>query len=156
VSPASGPIGPATTGRRCCTPTRSVTATAGHPALARNSPNRPATNSTGSAAPRDAASTSPAATHGDHEPIRALLTHVAGGALGIDRPRAALDDLDKALHYEAWARTELIFGTDEQRAPLPARLEQLTRHVDAVLAHLATVPAPANTATKPTAGTASR
>jgi cell filamentation protein len=90
-----------------------------------------------------------AAAHGDYEPIRALLTQVAGGDLGIDRPRAALDDLDKGLHYEAWARTGLIFGTDEHRATLPAGLEQLARHVDAILAHLATLPAPAGTATQP-------
>lgn len=33
-----------------------------------------------------------AATHGDYEPMRALLTTVAGGTLGTDRPLDALND----------------------------------------------------------------
>ncbi len=43
-----------------------------------------------------------AAAHGDYEPARALLTVVAGGSTGIDRPITVLNDLDKYLHGQAW------------------------------------------------------
>ena len=36
-----------------------------------------------------------AAGHGDYEPMRALLTVVAGGTVGVDRQVEALDDFDK-------------------------------------------------------------
>jgi fido (protein-threonine AMPylation protein) len=39
-----------------------------------------------------------AAGNGDLEPMRALLTQVAGGAVGVDRPVDALDDLHKLQH----------------------------------------------------------
>jgi hypothetical protein len=46
-----------------------------------------------------------AAANGDYEPMRALLTLAAGGTVGVDREVAALDDLDKLQHGQAWART---------------------------------------------------
>lgn len=42
-----------------------------------------------------------AAGHGQVEPMRALLTQVAGGIVGADRPRQAFDDLDKLLRARA-------------------------------------------------------
>ena len=56
-----------------------------------------------------------AAAHGDYEPARALLTVVAGGSTGIDRPVTVLDDLDKYLHAQAWARTGQVFGTEQEK-----------------------------------------
>ncbi len=70
-----------------------------------------------------------AADGGDLEPMRALLTTVTGGTLGSDRPRPVLDDLDRALRAEAWARTGLAFGTGEQREQLRQRLPALTEHI---------------------------
>lgn len=40
------------------------------------------------------------AAHGDYEPMRALLTVVARGAVGVDRPVDALNDLDALQHRQ--------------------------------------------------------
>lgn len=77
-----------------------------------------------------------AAGHGDYEPMRALLTVVAGGTVGIDREVDALDDLDKLQHAEAWARTGMVFGTAAERATLTSQLEDLGNRIDVVRSHL--------------------
>jgi cell filamentation protein len=81
-----------------------------------------------------------AAAHGDYEPMRALLTVVAGGTVGADREIAALDDLDQLLHGQAWARTGLVFGTDTQRATLHPQLEELHSRIAIVARHLTAHP----------------
>ena len=48
-----------------------------------------------------------AAGNGDLEPMRALLTQVAGGTMGVDRTIDALDDLHKLQHALAWTRVGL-------------------------------------------------
>lgn len=78
-----------------------------------------------------------AAAGGEPEPMRALLTAAAGGALGSDRPRAVLDGLDRALRAEAWARTGLVFGSAEQRQQLRQQLPALTEQITALSATLA-------------------
>ena len=82
-----------------------------------------------------------AAANGDYEPMRALLSVVAGGSVGIDREIAALDDLDKLLHGQAWARTGMVFGTDAQREQLRPQLEELQARIGIVALHLADCPA---------------
>lgn len=77
-----------------------------------------------------------AAAHGDYEPMRALLTAVAGGTLGTDRPLDALNDLDKLQHGQAWARTGMVFGSAAERAALTPQLEELSRRAEAVRHHL--------------------
>ena len=77
-----------------------------------------------------------AAAHGDYEPARALLTVVAGGSTGIDRPVTVLDDLDKYLHAQAWARTGLVFGTEQEKQTVTGQLRELDTRVVDVSHHL--------------------
>ena len=81
-----------------------------------------------------------AAAHGDYEPMRALLTVTAGGSLGVDRQITALDDLDKLLRAQAWARTGLVFGIDEERETLRPRFAELGSQIAAVRHHLSVHP----------------
>ena len=90
-----------------------------------------------------------AAGHGDYEPMRAVLTAVAGGTVGVDRDVEALDDLDKLLHGQAWARTGMVFGTDQERTTLVPQLEELGTRIDAVRAHLALQPDHLSTTEQP-------
>ena len=87
----SGPTGSPTTGRRCCTPTPSAWAIL---RWERSSADRNVF-------------VAAVAGNGDLEPMRALLTQVAGGTVGVDRPVDALDDLRKLLHALAWTRVGL-------------------------------------------------
>ena len=41
--------------------------------------------------------------------MRTLLTVIAAGSVGVDRPVDALDDHDKLQHGQAWARTGMVF-----------------------------------------------
>lgn len=77
-----------------------------------------------------------AAANGDYEPMRALLTVAAGGTVGVDREIAALDDLDKLQHGQAWARTGAVFGTDEQKQTIAVQLEELGERIGIVHLHL--------------------
>jgi cell filamentation protein len=77
-----------------------------------------------------------AAANGDYEPMRALLTVAAGGTVGVDREVAALDDLDKLQHGQAWARTGAVFGTDEQKQTIAMQLEELGDRIGIVHLHL--------------------
>jgi hypothetical protein len=77
-----------------------------------------------------------AAANGDYEPMRALLTVAAGGTVGVDREIAALDDLDKLQHGQAWARTGAVFGTDEQKQIIAVQLEELGDRIGIVHLHL--------------------
>jgi cell filamentation protein len=77
-----------------------------------------------------------AAANGDYEPMRALLTVAAGGTVGVDREVAALDDLDKLQHGQAWARTGAVFGTDEQKQTIAVQLEELDDRIGIVHLHL--------------------
>lgn len=77
-----------------------------------------------------------AAANGDYEPMRALLTVAAGGTVGVDREVAALDDLDKLQHGQAWARTGAVFGTDEQKQTIAVQLEELGDRIGIVHLHL--------------------
>ena len=77
-----------------------------------------------------------AAANGDYEPMRALLTVAAGGTVGLDREVAALDDLDKLQHGQAWARTGAVFGTDEQKQTIAVQLEELGDRIGIVHLHL--------------------
>jgi cell filamentation protein len=77
-----------------------------------------------------------AAANGDYEPMRALLTVAAGGTVGVDREVAALDDLDKLQHGQAWARTGAVFGTDEQKQTIAVQLEELRDRIGIVHLHL--------------------
>lgn len=70
-----------------------------------------------------------AAAHGDYEPMRALLTVAAGGTTGIDRPVTVLDNLDKYLHAQAWARTGLVFGTDAEKQIITGQLRELDTRI---------------------------
>lgn len=91
-----------------------------------------------------------AAAHGDYEPMRALLTVAAGGTTGIDRPVAALDDLDKYLHAQAWARTGLVFGTDDEKQTVTGQLRELDTRIADVAGRLRTQhPSRAATLTQP-------
>lgn len=92
-----------------------------------------------------------AAGHGDYEPMRAVLTVVAGGTVGVDRDVQALDDLDKLLHGQAWARTGLVFGTEQETALLVRQFEQLTSRVEVVLGYLDTQPDRRSTTDQPPA-----
>lgn len=77
-----------------------------------------------------------AAANGDYEPMRALLTVAAGGTVGVDREVAALDDLDKLQHGQAWARTGAVFGIDEQKQTIVAQLEELGDRIGIVQLHI--------------------
>ncbi len=77
-----------------------------------------------------------AAANGDYEPMRALLTVAADGTVGVDREIAALDDLDKLQHGQAWARTGAVFGTDEQKQTIAVQLEELGDRIGIVHLHL--------------------
>jgi cell filamentation protein len=77
-----------------------------------------------------------AAANGDYEPMRALLSVAAGGTVGVDREVAALDDLDKLQHGQAWARTGAVFGTDEQKQTIAVQLEELGDRIGIVHLHL--------------------
>jgi cell filamentation protein len=92
-----------------------------------------------------------ATAHGDYEPMRALLTVVAGGTVGIDRPIDALNDHDKLQHGQAWARTGMVFGSDGERATLSAQLAEMGERLDVVRFHLDSVPERATTIDKPAA-----
>jgi len=74
------------------------------------------------------------------EPMRALLTAVAGGTVGIDRPAAALDDLDAMLERQAWARTGMVVGSEQDKAVLPAELRQLKGPIADTYRYLADQP----------------
>jgi cell filamentation protein len=90
-----------------------------------------------------------AAAHGDLEPMRALLTQVAGGTLGVDRPVDALDDLHKLQHDYAWGRTGLAFGTDADRERLGPQSVELVERIDIVRYHLDGLPERATTREQP-------
>lgn len=77
-----------------------------------------------------------AAANGDYEPMRALLTVAAGGTVGVDREVAALYDLDKLQHGQAWARTGAVFGTDEQKQTIAGQLKELGERIGIVQLHL--------------------
>lgn len=79
-----------------------------------------------------------AAAHGDYEPSRALLSVVAGGTTGIDRPVGVLNDLDKYLHAQAWSRTGLVHGTDQEQQVVTGQLRQLDALVVDVASYLRT------------------
>lgn len=79
-----------------------------------------------------------AAAHGDYEPSRALLSVVAGGTTGIDRPVGVLNDLDKYLHAQAWSRTGLVHGTDQEQQVVSGQLRQLDALVVDVASYLRT------------------
>jgi cell filamentation protein len=79
-----------------------------------------------------------AAAHGDYEPARALLSVVAGGTTGVDRPVGVLNDLDKYLHAQAWARTGLDHGTEEEKQVVATQLPQLDALVVDVASYLRT------------------
>ena len=79
-----------------------------------------------------------AAAHGDYEPSRALLSVVAGGTTGIDRPVGVLNDLDKYLHAQAWSRTGLVHGTDQEQRVVAGQLRQLDALVVDVASYLRT------------------
>jgi cell filamentation protein len=79
-----------------------------------------------------------AAAHGDYEPSRALLSVVAGGTTGIDRPVGVLNDLDKYLHAQAWSRTGLVHGTDQEQQVVTGQLRQLDPLVVDVASYLRT------------------
>src|SRR6266700_7095254 len=125
VTRASGPITPPTTGRPCCTRTpyregngRSIrlwmedlAAAAGHQL-----------DWTLGSADRNT-HVAVAAAHGEYEPMPALLTVVAGGAVGVDRDVMAFDDLHTLRHGLAWARVGRVFGDDEDRQRLTGQIE---------------------------------
>src|SRR3954447_27029730 len=90
-----------------------------------------------------------AAAHGDLEPMRALLSQVAGGSLGVDRPTDALDDLYKLQHAQAWGRVGLAFGAEEDRARLAPQLIELSTRVEQVGAYLDSRPERATTLEQP-------
>lgn len=90
-----------------------------------------------------------AAGNGDYEPMRALLTVVAGGTVGVDRQVEALDDFDKLQHGQAWARTGMVFGSTAERATLTTQLAELGERLDAVRTHLDTHPDRATTIEQP-------
>lgn len=79
-----------------------------------------------------------AAAHGDYEPSRALLSVVAGGTTGVDRPVGVLNDLDKYLHAQAWSRTGLAHGTDQEKHVVAGQLRQLDALVVDVASYLHT------------------
>ena len=79
-----------------------------------------------------------AAAHGDYEPSRALLSVVASGTTGIDRPVGVLNDLDKYLHAQAWSRTGLVHGTDQEQQVVAGQLRQLDALVVDVASYLRT------------------
>lgn len=54
----------------------------------------------------------------------------------MDREIAALDDLDKLQHGQAWARTGAVFGTDEQKQTIAVQLEELGDRIGIVHPHL--------------------
>ena len=90
-----------------------------------------------------------AAGHGDLEPMRALLTQVAGGTVGMDRPIDALDDLHKLQHSLSWARTGQTFGTEEDRARLHQQVPELAARISNVLTYLDSQPVRAATREQP-------
>ena len=90
-----------------------------------------------------------AAGHGDYEPMRALLTVVAGGTVGVDREVEALEDVDKLQHAQAWARTGMVFGTSAERATLTPQLADLEARIDAVRVYLDAHPARAASIDQP-------
>jgi cell filamentation protein len=92
-----------------------------------------------------------AAGQGDLEPMRALLTQVAGGTLGVDRPIDALDDLHKLQHSMACARTGQVFGTDEDKDRLAAQTTELAGRIEVVAHYLDTQPGRASTREQPAA-----
>jgi hypothetical protein len=67
-----------------------------------------------------------AAAHGDYASARAPLTVVAGGTTSIDPPVAVLNDLDKNVHAQAWARTGVVFETEQEKQTVTGKLR--TRH----------------------------
>jgi cell filamentation protein len=77
-----------------------------------------------------------AAAHGDYEPARALLSVVSGGTTGIDRPVGILNDLDKYLHAQAWARTGLVHGTVQEKQVVAGQMRQLDALVVDVASYL--------------------
>jgi len=90
-----------------------------------------------------------AASNGDLEPMRALLTQVAGGSLGVDRPVDALDDLHNLQQALAWTRVGLAFGTDEDREHLGPHATDVTARVGIVRRYLDTLPGRATTRDQP-------
>ncbi len=90
-----------------------------------------------------------AAGHGDYEPMRALLTVVAGGTVGVDRQVEALDDFDKLQRGQAWARTGMVFGSSTERATLTTQLAELGERVDVVRFHLDSHPERATSVEQP-------
>jgi cell filamentation protein len=79
-----------------------------------------------------------AAAHGDYEPTRALLTVAVNGRVGVDRPVAALDDLHRLQHRQAWAAVGLTFGSDSDRDAITHDLRDVGALLDAVRQHLDT------------------
>lgn len=73
-----------------------------------------------------------AADNGDLEPIRALLTELVGGTLGLDRNVDALDDFYKLQHTLAWGRTGLVHGSDDDRLALTDLVPAHTARLDTV------------------------
>ena len=67
-----------------------------------------------------------AAGHDDYEPMRAVVTVLAGGTVGIDRDVQTLDDLDKLPHGQAWARTGMVFVTEQEKLTLVPQLQELS------------------------------
>jgi len=90
-----------------------------------------------------------AAAHGDYEPMRALLTVVAGGALGVDRDFMALDDLHTLRHGLAWTRVGLVFGDDQDQQRLNGQIEELQERIDVVQTYLGAHPDRLTTALQP-------
>ena len=81
--------------------------------------------------------------------MRALLTQVAGGTMGVDRPVDALDDLHKLQHALAWTRVGLAFGTDEDREQLGPHATDVISRLGAVRRYLDTMPTRATTRDQP-------
>lgn len=90
-----------------------------------------------------------AAAHGDYEPMRTLLTVVAGGRVGVDRPLDALNDHDTLQHGQAWARTGLEFGSDADRTTLTGQLRELDQRLEVVRSYLGSLPHRATTIEQP-------
>ena len=83
------------------------------------------------------------------EPMRALLTQVAGGSLGVDRPVDALDDLHELQHALAWTRVGLAFGTDEDREHLGPHATDVISRIGIVRRYLDSLPSRATTRDQP-------
>jgi cell filamentation protein len=90
-----------------------------------------------------------AAANGDYEPMRALLTAVAGGTVGVDRDIMALDDLYTLQHGLAWTRVGLVFGDDQDRQRLIGQIEELRDRINVVHGYLGEHPDRLTTSIEP-------